>query len=117
MGGEDTMASSHEQLVRNQLLLRDVNERIAEVAAGWTDDPPEFLCECSNDACVETFVLSRDEYETVRSSPNLFVVLSGHEVLEVDRVVEAGERFSLVEKIKHTDLVLTWQREAPAKEA
>ena len=111
------MASSHEQLVRNQLLLRDVNERIAEVAAGWTDDPPEFLCECSNEACVETLVLSRDQYETLRSSLNLFVVVSGHEVLEVDRVVEAGDRFSLVEKIKHNDLFLGRQRETPAQGA
>ena len=53
----------------------------------------------------------------VRSSPNLFVVLPGHEVLEVDQVLEARERFSLVEKTKHTDLVLTWQREPPAKGA
>ncbi|HET7272188.1 MAG TPA: hypothetical protein VFI90_14020 [Rubrobacter sp.] len=111
------MASSHEQLVRNQLMLREVNERVAEVAAGWTDDPPEFLCECSNEDCVETLALSRDEYEIVRSSPNLFVVLPGHEVLEVDQVLEARERFSLVEKTKHTDLVLTWQREPPAKGA
>ena len=111
------MASSHEQLVRNQLMLREVNERVAEVAAGWTDDPPEFLCECSNEDCVETLALSRDEYEIVRSSPNLFVVLPGHEVMEVDQVLEARERFSLVEKTKHTDLVLTWQREPPAKGA
>ena len=112
------MASSHEQLVRNQLLLREVNERIAEVAAGWTDEPPpEFVCECSNEDCLETLALSRDEYEIVRSSRNLFVVLLGHEVLEVDRVVEARERFNLVEKTKHTDLVLTWQREPPAKGA
>jgi hypothetical protein len=111
------MASSHEQLVRNQLLLRDVNERIAEVAAGWTDDPPAFLCECSNDDCEETLALSRDEYEIVRSSLNLFVVFPGHEVLAVDRVVDARERFTLVEKTKHTELVLTWQREARAKGA
>ena len=111
------MASSHEQLVRNQLLLRDVNERIADVSVGLTDNPPEFLCECSNESCVETVALSRDEYELIRSSPNLFVVLPGHEVLVVDRVVETRERFSLVEKIKHTELVLTWRRDTPAKGA
>ena len=112
------MASSHEQLVRNQVFLREVNERIAEVAAAWMENPPEFLCECSNEACVETLAVSSDEYDAVRSSSNLFVVLPGHEVLEVDRVVEASERFSLVEKIKHTDLVLDWEREVvPAKGA
>jgi hypothetical protein len=111
------MASSHEQLVRNQLLLRDVNERIAEVAVGWPGDPPTFLCECSNEDCHETLALSLGEYEVVRSSLNLFVVLPGHELLEVDRVVDARERFTLVEKTKHTDLVLTWQRDTRAKGA
>jgi hypothetical protein len=84
--------------------------------AGLTSHPA-FLCECSNEDCEGTVDLSRQEYEIVRSSLNLFVVLPGHEVMDVDRVVAARERFSLVEKTKHTELVLTWQRDTPAKGA
>lgn len=73
------MASSPEQLVRSQVLLREVNERIAEIASSAAGDLPEFLCECSRDDCTETLALSLAEYERVRLSPNLFVILPGHD--------------------------------------
>lgn len=110
------MASSPEQLVRSQVLLREVNERVAEVSGTWAGDPPAFLCECSNEDCVETVELSLDEYKTIRASLNLFVVLPGHECLEVDRVVEARDGFTLVEKTEHTDLVLASHRASLANE-
>jgi hypothetical protein len=49
------MAVSPEQLVRNQLLLREVNERIAEVA--HPNGSSEFLCECGGNECTETLEL------------------------------------------------------------
>jgi hypothetical protein len=107
------LATSLEPLVRTQMLLRDVNERIAEVAASWRDDPPAFLCECSDPDCTETVNLSLREYEIIRSTLNLFVIHQGHEHPDVDRVVHARDGFTLVEKTKHIDLVLSWQRNAP----
>ena len=95
------------------MLLRDVNERIAVVAKSWEADPPEFLCECSDPDCRETVNLSLREYEIIRSTPNLFVIQNGHEHLDVDRVVRARDGFTLVEKTKHIDLVLSWQRDIP----
>ena len=105
------MAASLEPLVRTQMLLRDVNERIAEVARSWQAGPPAFLCECSDTDCTET--LSLGEYEHIRSSPNLFVIHRNHEHPDVDRVLQVNDRFALVEKTKHTDLVPSWQRDAP----
>jgi hypothetical protein len=109
------MASSPEQLVRNQVLLREVNERIAEVASSWAGDPPAFLCECSHDDCTGSLALSLPEYERIRSSPNLFMIAPGHESPEVDRVVEARHGSNLVEKTKHLELVLSWRRFTPAE--
>ena len=94
------------------MLLRDVNERIATVAAPWKDDPPAFLCECSDPECTETVNLSLHEYEIIRSTANLFVIHEGHEHPDVDRIVHARDGFMLVEKTKHIDLVLSWQRNA-----
>lgn len=107
------MAASLEQLVRSQMLLREVNERIADIFGGTEeifigeDSLTEFLCECSNSDCTATLPLSLLEYKGIRSSPNLFVLLPGHETAEVDRVVEAHVTFSLVETTKHVDLVLS----------
>jgi hypothetical protein len=98
------------------MLLRDVNERIVSVAASWKQDPPAFLCECSDPDCTEPVSLSLREYEIIRSTPNLFLIHQGHEHPDVDRVVLASDRLTLVEKTKHVDLVLSWQRNAHAAE-
>ncbi len=107
------MAISLEPLVRQQMLLRDVNERIAVVATSWQADPPEFLCECSDPDCAETLSLTLREYEIIRAAPNLFIVQNGHEHPDVDRVVRASDGFTLVEKTMHADLVRSWGRKAP----
>jgi len=109
------MAKSPEQLVRNQILLREVNERIAEIASSSAGELPEFLCECSRHDCTETLPLSLPEYERVRSSLNLFVILPGHECVEVDRVVETRHGSQLVEKTKYLELVFSWHRMTPAE--
>jgi len=38
------------------------------------------------------------EYERVRSDPTHFAVLRGHDIAEVERIVEENERFVVVEK-------------------
>ena len=68
--------------------------------------PIDFICECSREDCTETVSLAVEEYEGVRSSPTLFVIVPGHETLEVEQVVDTDERFMLVEKIKHADKVI-----------
>jgi hypothetical protein len=88
---------SLERLDRNQILFREVNERLAEVA------PPsyrvtEFICECSRGDCTDTIPLDREQYEGIRSLANLFVVAAGHEVLEVDRIVGRTGLYTLIEK-------------------
>jgi hypothetical protein len=104
------MAVSLEQLVRNQLLLREVNDRVAEVANSWAGEAPEFLCECSNEDCAETLPVSLLEYKGIRSFPNLFMILPGHEIRDVDCIVEEQGRFTLVEKTKHVDIVISSHR-------
>lgn len=91
------MSLSLERLARNQILFREVNERLAEIA------PPsygltEYICECSRGDCTETIPLDDEQYEGVRGFPNLFVVAAGHEVLEVDHVVGRTGLYTLVEK-------------------
>lgn len=84
------------RIARNQVLFREVNERISEVLCS-EGDPTEYLCECTDGNCVGTVSLEREEYERIRSSPNHFVVLPGHELLEVERIVHQNERFVTVE--------------------
>lgn len=96
------MSVSLERLARNQVIFREVNERLREIAN--TSAPlTEYLCECSDVGCIETIELDVGEYETVRTIPKVFVIVPGHERLEVERVIDGNGRFALVEKLVPID--------------
>jgi hypothetical protein len=92
-----TMKDSHaEKGAHNQALIREVNERIEQVAEDAAH--PEFLCECADTNCVEVIEISIAEYEAIRSSPVQFPVKPGHDYPEFERVVEEHEHYAVVEK-------------------
>jgi hypothetical protein len=92
-----TMKDAHaEKGAHNQALIREVNERIEQVAEDAAH--PEFLCECADTNCVEMIELSISEYESIRSSPVRFPVKLGHDYPEFERVVEECENYAIVEK-------------------
>jgi hypothetical protein len=93
------MSVSLGRLARNQVLFREVNERLREMlneSVGLT----EFVCECSHADCIEALPLELSEYERVRSQPNQFVVTPGHEIPAIEEVVEKSDRYMLVRKIE-----------------
>ena len=81
---------------RNQSLWREVNERIRVVAE--TSGNVEFLCECADLECNETIELSVGDYERIRNSPTRFPIALGHDLPEVETVVEASDGYFVVEK-------------------
>ena len=100
------MSLSDERLAKNEILFRAVNERLDEIgeATPWSKTT-DYLCECSDTTCIETIELTNDEYERARSRPTVFMLVPGHERLEIERVIEDNERFLLVEKIVAVDAV------------
>ena len=91
------------RLARNEALFREVNERIDEVdrrlsEAAPDDGPWEFVCECADENCVERIELHPDEYESVRGDASQFVIVPGHQVETIERVVSENDRFMVVEK-------------------
>lgn len=94
------MSAAVEKNALNQVVFREVNERIAELSAEWRQtDVSLFVCECSDPACAESLEIAPAEYERVRQDGARFVVLRGHELPEVERVVDGNARFLVVEKI------------------
>ena len=93
------MAAPLVRSARNQILFREVNERIHDVLESEPEGPLEFLCECTDQDCTGTIMLEREEYERIRSGPTHFVVVPGHELLEAERIVHQTDRFVTVEKI------------------
>lgn len=90
-----------ERLVKNEVVFRDVNERIEKTAGhealrGRRDIG--FLCECSNVDCTLRLQLTLAEYEQVREESTQFVVALGHELPEIEDVVFVAETYQVVRK-------------------
>lgn len=92
--------SREARVAKNEVLFREVNERIRELAPG--DGPTEFLCECGDAGCVESVSLSTGQYEEVRRDPARFFVRPGHEVPDIEDVVEEAGSFLVVAKRRGT---------------
>ena len=97
------MDADQERRARNEAIFREVNERIEELSkrSGIDEDDsllPGFICECSNDGCTELLQVTYQQYEAVRENPRRFLVLPGHEDLDVESVVDQHANALVVEK-------------------
>jgi hypothetical protein len=90
------MSAREERLGKNEAVFREVNERIRDVSAQPAE--AEFLCECADASCTAAVGMTLAEYELVRADPLHFLVLPGHELADVEDVVERGEGFTVVRK-------------------
>jgi hypothetical protein len=84
----------------NEALFRIVNERIEalNVTFAAITETMDVVCECGKIECAERVVLGVADYERVRADPTHFVLVPGHELPGVERVIEAGDGFVVVEK-------------------
>ena len=101
------------RVAANEARFREVNEAIERgVWPGDEDSCSAFCCECARADCnrlvsitpreMPAAAASRDiaprEYERIRAHSRRFLVLPGHEQLEVDTVVETHAGHLVVEK-------------------
>lgn len=90
------------RIAENEALFRDLNEEVGAVAHSFSgtgeDRAFDFLCECGDSACAQRVPVTLMKYEALRSSPLRFVVVPGHEIPEVERVIEATPEYSVIEK-------------------
>jgi hypothetical protein len=104
-----------ERQARNEALMREVNERVAELReqGSWGDDGRrmEIHCECGAfPTCDARLRLSVEEYERVRAQEDRFAVAPGHESSELERVVERHETWLLVDKRPRFDPLVSDDR-------
>jgi hypothetical protein len=102
-------AEGKQRVAMNEATFRKVNEgmEVGQEPGGLLT----FICECGRLGCTELIELTRAEYEAVRADPRRFALLAGHEIPDVERVVERHERYLVVEKsgeaaeeiVEHTD--------------
>ena len=56
------------------------------------------ICECGVLECAEQIELDVVTYERVRADASLFVVIPGHEIPEVEHIVEEHDGFHIIRK-------------------
>jgi hypothetical protein len=87
------------RLAANESIFREVNEAINR--GGWPgdeDSPVGFRCECARLGCNALVSLTPREYERVRAHPRRFLMLPGHELEEVETIVQDAAGYVVVEK-------------------
>jgi hypothetical protein len=101
-----------DRIARNEVLHREVNERVRQVEQSLTArgvveplEEGEYFCECGLDDCIEKVRVRSDEYNDVRAHPARFFVLPDHVIADVETVVARNERFVVVEKHEGEDVL------------
>ena len=102
------MAGEREgRMGENEAIFRAANERMASWEERSRLEAVElYFCECADPACAQKVRLRGSDYERVRSDPTHFFVVPGHEVADVETVLES-----------HPDWVLVEKEEAAARDA
>ena len=90
-----------ERIALNESRFRDINDRLVEDLAKLAQQPDviPFVCECGRATCAAVLELTASEYESIRANSRRFIVLAGHELLDVERVVGEVSGHSVVEKL------------------
>lgn len=84
----------------NEAVYRTINERIEALneSFGTLAESMTIVCECGELSCAQQIELDPGTYERVRSDPTLFVAVPGHEIEDVEDVVERTERYVILRK-------------------
>jgi hypothetical protein len=90
-----------ERLAINEALFRNVNEAIRAGRQEAGETLP-IRCECGTLGCNRIFEVPTALYEGVRSHPRRFLLLAGHDVPEVEAIVERHDGFDVVQKHSET---------------
>ena len=88
------------RIEENEKLFREVNERVAQMATGFSGPDPVWVCECGDETCFEKVAVPIEEYKRIRANEAWFVILPGHEKPDVERVVSKDDGgYYVVEKL------------------
>ena len=80
-------------------MFRLGNERMAGWDERHEDEQSElYFCECADLDCKKRVRMEEADYEAVRSNPRRFLVLPGHEIPDVETVIEEHDGWLVIEK-------------------
>jgi hypothetical protein len=88
------------RLAPTESVFREVNEGIERGQwPGEDSDLVRFRCECARLGCNLLLELTLTEYEHVRAHSRRFLMIDGHQVPELEEVVERRPGYVVVQKL------------------
>jgi hypothetical protein len=106
-------SSSNKKMIENEAVFRKQNEKVQkdfdklkQIAkedgqdnlAKEPETPLYFYCECSDENCRQRIQLDLAEHTKIHKNRRAFVVKPGHQVGNIERVVEERLDYNIVEK-------------------
>ena len=84
----------------NEAVFREANERIEELNKTFATltDELVLVCECGYVDCTEKISMSVEAYEELRGDSAHFAIVPGHEIADVEHVVQQREGYDVVRK-------------------
>jgi hypothetical protein len=82
----------------NEALFRQVNEAVEGLSSRLDVEDFAIVCECGDLGCTDKIHLTPAAYRALRDDASHFAVVPGHEVPDVERVIEENEGYFVVEK-------------------
>jgi hypothetical protein len=85
---------------QNESLFRSVNEQIEGINKAFAEmtQTMDVVCECADLECLDRLLITMPAYDRVRSDPTLFVVIPGHELPDVEDIVEQHNGHFVIRK-------------------
>jgi hypothetical protein len=94
------MEERERRIGMNEALFREVNERLEELAQSFAHPGTlDLICECGNASCASRIEMNTEEYEQVRSDSATFAVVQGHDIPDLEEIVERRKRYDVVRKL------------------
>lgn len=81
-----------ERVAQTELFFRAVNEEISGL------DGQTFVCECGLPSCMAPVSVGRQALRRLHAEPDTFVVLKGHELPDLETVVDEEDEYLIVRK-------------------
>jgi hypothetical protein len=94
------MSDRDRRISENESLFRAVNEQIEGVTRTFAvmTQTMHVVCECGQPDCIERFMMTVPAYERVRADPALFAVRPGHELPDMEDVVDTHGDYVVIRK-------------------
>ncbi len=91
------MTEREKRIGANEVVFRELNEQLSGLA-DLKQQEFGVVCECGDPACTRSISITFAEYEQLRSEGTHFAVLPGHDIPDVENVVEKNESYWVVRK-------------------